>query len=255
MIYDIGTGTPVIYHHGTPNLGAPPEPLFTDGVRWIGYDRAGYGDAPAEPGRDIASAAAHTARVADELGLDRFAVFGHSGGGPHALACAALLGDRVTAAVSISGPAPYGAAGLDWFAGMTSPGSLQAAVRGRAAKEAYEADPPETDPPFIDADWAALEGTWSWFGQVVGPAMAAGPAALIDDDLAAVADWGFDPGRIGVPTLLVHGDRDAMVPSSHSEWLAGRIPGAELRIGPGDGHISILQSQGRAALQWVLARS
>jgi pimeloyl-ACP methyl ester carboxylesterase len=255
MIYDIGTGFPVVYHHGTPNLGAPPEPLYTEGVRWIGYDRPGYGDAPAEPGRDVASAAAHTARVADELGLDRFAVLGHSGGGPHALACAALLGERVTAAVSISGLAPYGAAGLDWFAGMAAPGSLQAAVRGRAAKEAYEAAPPEDEPAFIAEDWAALDGVWGWFGQVVGPAIAAGPAALIDDDLAYVREWGFDPGLIAVPTLLVHGGRDAMVPSSHSEWLAARIPGAELRISPPDGHISVLAARGRPALEWLLAAS
>jgi pimeloyl-ACP methyl ester carboxylesterase len=254
MIYDVGTGFPVVYHHGTPNLGAPPEPLFTEGVRWIGYDRPGYGDAPAEPGRDIASAAVHTARVADELGLDRFAVFGHSGGGPHALACAALLGDRVTAAVSVSGLAPWGAEGLDWFAGMSEPGSLRAAAQGRAAKEAYEAAPPETDPGFIAADWAALEGVWGWFGKVVGPAMAAGPAALIDDDLAYVGAWGFDPSLIAVPALLVHGGSDAMVPSSHSEWLAARVPGAELRISPADGHISVLQEHGRPALEWLLSR-
>ena len=256
-VYDTGGAQrlPVFYHHGTPNLGAPPEPLFADadrlGLRWIGYDRPGYGGSTPVPGRDIASAAAHTARIADALGIDRFAVLGHSGGGPHALACAALLGERVRAAVSISGLAPFGAAGLDWFAGMASPAALRAAAQGRAAKEAYEAAPTETDPGFIAADWAALEGAWGWFGQVVGPAVAAGPAAAIDDDLAYVTPWGFDPAAITGPVLLVHGGRDASVPSSHSAWLAERIDGAELRIGPEDGHISILTTQAVPALEWI----
>jgi pimeloyl-ACP methyl ester carboxylesterase len=251
-VYDVGTGFPIFYYHGTPNLGAPPEPLFADGIRWIGYDRAGYGDAPAEPGRDVASAARHTERIADDKGIERFAVLGHSGGGPHALACAALLGDRVTAAVSISGLAPYGAPGLDWFAGMASPAALRAAARGLAAKQAYEAAPTEDDPGFIPADWAALEGEWGWFGTVVAPAMAAGPGAAIDDDLAYVNAWGFDPASIAVPVLLVHGGRDASVPAAHSVWLAGHVPGAELRISPDEGHISILIGAARPAVQWLL---
>jgi pimeloyl-ACP methyl ester carboxylesterase len=257
-VYDSGEadGLPLIYHHGTPNIGSPPEPLFADGdrlgVRWIGYDRPGYGGSAPAPGRDVASGARYTAKIADELGLDRFAVLGHSGGGPHALACAALLPGRVSAAVSISGLAPYGAEGLDWFAGMASPASLRAAVAGREAKEAYEAAPTETDPGFIAADWAALGGPWGWFGKVVGPAMKNGPAPAIDDDLAYVLPWGFDPARIGVPTLLVHGGSDASVPSSHSAWLAEHIPGSELRIGPGEGHISILVTGAVPALEWLV---
>ena len=259
--YDTGeTGRlPLIYHHGTPNIGSPPAPLFADGdrlgLRWIGYDRPGYGGSAPAPGRDVASGATYTARIADELGLDRFAVLGHSGGGPHALACAALLPERVTAAVSISGLAPFGAAGLDWFAGMASPASLRAATAGRAVKEAYEAAPTETDPGFIAADWAALDGAWGWFGQVVGPAMAGGPAAAVDDDLAYVTPWGFDPARITVPALLVHGGLDTCVPSSHSTWLAAHLPGSELRISPAQGHISILTTAAVPALEWIVART
>jgi len=259
-VYDTGEADrlPVFYHHGTPNLGAPPQPLFADadrlGIRFLGYDRPGYGGSASDPDRDIASAAAHTARIADALGIGRFAVLGHSGGGPHALACATLLGDRVLAAVSIAGLAPYDAEGLDWFAGMASPLALRAAERGRAEKEAYEAAPAETDPGFIDADWAALEGAWSWFATVVSPAVAAGPAAAIDDDLAYVKAWGFDPAACEVPALLAHGGSDACVPSSHSVWLAAHIPGAELRISPGDGHISILNSAAQD-LQWLHAHA
>ncbi|HEY0000245.1 MAG TPA: alpha/beta hydrolase, partial [Actinoplanes sp.] len=115
--YDWGDGDRVVmWHHGTPNIGAPPRPLFAAaerlGVRFISYDRPGYGGSTPLPGRDIASAAADAAAVADALGVAEFAVFGHSGGGPHALACAALLPGRVTAAAAISGLAPFDAAGL-----------------------------------------------------------------------------------------------------------------------------------------------
>nr|WP_141715227.1 alpha/beta fold hydrolase [Micromonospora rhizosphaerae] len=101
---------------------------------------------------------------------------------------------------------------------------------------------------------AALNGEWSWFGSVVGPAAQAGPGGLIDDDLAYVSPWGFDPARISAPVLLLHGDRDGIVPSSHGEWLAGRCPGAELRRYPDDGHISVLR-HGEAALAWFRRRA
>jgi pimeloyl-ACP methyl ester carboxylesterase len=89
-------------------------------------------------------------------------------------------------------------------------------------------------------------GPWSWLLDVVRPALAAGPAALIDDDLAYVAPWGFDPAQVTAPLLLVHGEADRMVPSSHSKWLAARLPHAELWARPDDGHISILTSAGAA---------
>lgn len=140
--YDTGgEGLPVFWHHGTPNLGAPPRPLFSEGVRWISFDRPGYGGSTAVPERDVASVAGCAAAVADALGVERFAVMGHSGGGPHALACAALLPDRVLGVVSVSGLAPFDADGLEWFAGMNASGAagLRAAVAGRAAKERFEA--------------------------------------------------------------------------------------------------------------------
>ncbi|MFE7170745.1 alpha/beta fold hydrolase [Streptomyces sp. NPDC057616] len=246
----------VLWHHGTPNIGAPPEPLFPLserlGIRWVSYDRPGYGGSTPRPRRDIASAAADVAAVADELGIQRFAVMGHSGGAPHALACAALLPDRVLAVAGMAGLAPFGAAGLDWFAGMSdsSLDSLRAAAAGRAAKEAREASA-EYDPEmFTPADHAALSGDWSWFGDVVAPALEAGPGPLIDDDLAYVAPWGFDPGQVKVPVLLVHGKSDRVVPSSHSRWLAGQLPSAELRLIPDAGHISVLDESANA-LAWL----
>src|SRR6185437_3401872 len=140
-------------HHGTPNIGAPPAPLFAVadrlGLRWVSYDRPGYGGSTARPGRNVASAAEDVRSIADAFGIDRFATMGHSGGGPHALACAALLPDRVLAVISGYALAPYGAEGLDWFAGMSESGaaSLRAAVAGRAEKERYEASSADVVPP------------------------------------------------------------------------------------------------------------
>ena len=191
--------------------------------------------------------------MAKALRIRRFAVLGHSGGAPHALACAALLGDRVLAAVGASGLAPRDADGLDWYAGM-APGSadpLHAAERGRAAKEAFERTNTATDPGFSLGDWAVLAGPWGWFGTVVEAGVAGGPGGLIDDDLAFVAPWGFDPAGIRVPVLLLHGDSDEVVPPAHARWLESRIPGAELRTALGDGHVSVLQDGGPAALEWL----
>jgi pimeloyl-ACP methyl ester carboxylesterase len=249
-------GLAVFWHHGTPNIGAPPEPLFAAadrlGIRWLSYDRPGYGRSTRSPGRDIASAATCTARVADELGIDRFAVMGHSGGGTHALACGALLAERVVGVVSMAGVAPFGAEGLDWFAGMaaSSESSLRAAADGRAAKEKYEASGVDYDPEFTPADQAALEGEWSWLGDVVRPAISAGPGGLIDDDLAYVTPWGFEPAQVTAPVLLLHGGRDRVIPSSHSEWLARNCRSAEFQLYPEDGHISVLNAA-TEAMAWL----
>jgi pimeloyl-ACP methyl ester carboxylesterase len=102
---------------------------------------------------------------------------------------------------------------------------------------------------FTPADHAALDGEWSWLLDVAGPAVAAGPAALIDDDLAYVAPWGFDPAQLRPPVLFVHGGQDRVVPGSHSQWLARRCPSAQLRLYPDDGHVSVLCA-GAAALEW-----
>lgn len=248
--YDTGEGTPVYWHHGSPNTGEPPP---VEGVRWIAHSRPGYPGSTTLPDRDVASTAADAAAVADALGIDRFAVLGHSGGGPPVLACAALLPDRVTAAVSISGQAPPDAAGLDWLAGLHDKAEILAARRGRAALEAHMATA-EFDPEvFTPEDHEALSGRWSWIGGVVDRALAEGPGGFVEDLLAYQRPWGFDPATIRCPVLLVHGGQDRMVPAAHAEWLAGRIPGSELRLRPDDGHLSILDTL-PDALTWLASR-
>jgi len=249
---------PVFWLHGTPQIGAPPAPLFPaaaeHGVRWVSYDRPGYGGSSPVPDRDVASGAADVAVIADALGLDRFAVLGQSGGGPYALACAALLPHRVIGAVSMSGRAPYPADGLDWLAGMR-PGSaaeLNATLAGREALEALLASDDDFDPEmFTPADRAALAGDWKWIGSVVGPALEQGTGGLIDDALASVRPWGFDPAAITTPVLLVHGTADRVMPSAHSEWLARRIgASAELVLVKDAGHISVFRAA-PDALAWL----
>jgi pimeloyl-ACP methyl ester carboxylesterase len=246
----------VLWVHGTPNTGAPPEPLFEAarslGIRWIGYDRPSYGGSTPHPDATVASAAADARRIADQLGIGRFTVFGHSGGGPRALACGALLPDRVLAVISISSPAPWPAPGLDYFAGMSdgTARELQAAVRGRAALEEVLASN-EFDPEsFIPADYRALEANWSWFNGIVAAGTANGLDGMVEDDVNAMAPWGFDLAEISAPTLIMHGTADRMVPSSHGEWLAAQCPPAELRLQSGEGHISVLNSA-PDALAWL----
>ena len=129
---------------------------------------------------------------------------------------------------------------------------LRAAAAGSVAKQACEASPEagQAEPGFVAADEAMFSGPWGWFGSVVGPALAAGPAALIDDDLAYVSDWGFDPRDVAAPALVVHGGADRIVPVSHGEWLASAIPDADLWLQPLDGHVSVL-STAEDALTWL----
>jgi pimeloyl-ACP methyl ester carboxylesterase len=259
-VYDTGAdGVPVVWHHGTPNTGEPPEPLFDAadrlGLRWVSYDRPNYGPSTPVPGRDLASAAADTTMVADALGVGRFAVMGHSGGSNHALACAALLTDRVLACVCVAALAPYGAEGLDWFAGMADGGvaDLTAAAAGRTALEQH-LDRSDFDPEqFTAADHEAISGDWAWLGGVAGKAVQGGTGGMVDDDLAYVAPWGYAPEQVVAPVLLVHGEQDRMVPSSHGRWLAARVPGAELWLRPDDGHISVLHSA-EDALAWLATK-
>lgn len=255
-VYDTGEvqERTVFWHHGTPNTGEPPRPLLPmPGIRWVSYDRPGYGGSTPRRDRPIHTAATYTKAVADALGIERFAVMGHSGGGPHALACGALLPNQVTAVISVSAMAPYPAM-ENFFEGMarSGVGALTAAAAGRAAKEQYEDTADDYDPEFTPADWGALNGDWSWFGDVVRAASASGRDPAIDDDLAYMAPWGFDPADIRVPVLIVHGEQDRVIPSPHGEWLARRCPSSELWLRPADGHISVMTSA-PAAVEWLRA--
>lgn len=249
----------VFWLHGSPSFGEPPAPLFeaavARGLCWVSYDRPSYGGSTGQPGRDVAAAAADVAAVAQAQGLDRFAVVGYSGGGPHALACAALLPDQVVATVTLACVGPYGVEGLDYFDGMGVEGELKAAVQGRAELE-HELTTVEFDPSvFTQFDRDALSAEWNWLNSMSGKAFEQGLDGLIDDDLATVRPWGFDLAAINGPVLMVHGDDDRMVPAAHTRWLADHVRGAQLRLSPGVGHISVLSAEAEAALEWIRART
>lgn len=259
-VHDTGGGAApdaltLLWHHGSPQTGALLAPLVSAaaarGIRLLAYGRPSYGGSSPHPGRDVASAAGDVQQVVDALGVARFAVMGASGGGPHALACAALLPDRVVGAVCMAGLAPLTDA-FDWYAGMASDGGLRAAVEGREARERFAASEVFDPNVFTTADWAALKGPWSSLGADAERAGAAGPDGLIDDDVAFVTPWGFDVGQIDAPVLLVQGGQDFVVPPSHAEWLLRTCPSAELWLRPRDGHISVLAAV-PVAMDWLRA--
>jgi pimeloyl-ACP methyl ester carboxylesterase len=161
---------------------------------------------------------------------------------------------RVIGVVGVASLAPYDAEGLDWFEGMANSGvaSLRAAAAGRKAKERPEAENGDDyGPEFTETDMAALDTDWSWLLDVVRPALAQGPAAAIDDDLAYVNPWGFDQAQVRSPALLLHGGQDSVAPPAHGRWLADRCPTAELRLFSHDGHISMLRRT-PDALTWLI---
>jgi pimeloyl-ACP methyl ester carboxylesterase len=223
------------------------------GIRVVTYARPSYGGSSPRPGRTVGDAAADVAAILDALAIERVVTMGASGGGPHALACAALLPERVTAAVTLAGVAPY-TDEFDWFAGMAAPGALRSALDGgRPARAAY-AKTDEFDPrQFVEADWRALEDRWAAVGQDAQAADANGPDGLTDDDVAFTIAWGFDLGSIAQPVLVIQGEADRVIPSAHGWWLSANLPNPTLWLRPGDGHVSVLDAV-PDALDWLLER-
>jgi pimeloyl-ACP methyl ester carboxylesterase len=268
-------GIPILVHSGTPSGALLYRPLVEDaarrGARLLGYARPGYAGSSPQPGRAVADAAADVEAIADALELDRLVVWGASGGGPHALACAALLPDRIAAAASLAGVAPYGADGLDWSAGMGQDNvvELEATLRGRdalapllerMAAEMVVASPHEQGEVLRSllspVDAAVLTGELAeYFGASSRDALAGGVEGWIEDDLAFVAPWGIELDAIAVPVLLWHGRQDRFVPPAHGQWLAARIPGVEAEVSDADGHLTLLERRGGELHEWLLARA
>jgi pimeloyl-ACP methyl ester carboxylesterase len=247
----------LLWHHGSPHTGALLQPVVDAaaerGIRVVTYARPSYGDSTPRPGRTVGDAATDAAAIFDALGIERVVTMGASGGGPHALACAALLPERVTAAVTLASVAPYSSE-FDWFGGMAAPGALRSALDGGRAARAAFAETDEFDPrQFVEADWRALDGPWAAVGQDAQAAETNGPDGLIDDDVAFTSPWGVDLGSIAQPVLVVQGESDRVIPSAHGWWLSANLPNATLWLRPGDGHVSVLDAV-PDALDWLLDR-
>ena len=263
-------GRPVLVHMGTPNSRHLYGPNVRDaaerGLRLIGYDRPGYGESSPQPGRTVADCADDVRTICAELGIDRLVTWGISGGGPHVLACAALLPDLVTAAASLASPAPYGAEGLDFFAGMGQVNvddtrlflADEAAARAKMDKDRDEilATSPDEAARGIEslltpADAAVLRGELAeYLVSSEQDGLAPGSEGWWEDN-CTVKPWGFDLAGICVPVLLLHGRQDMFVPFSHGEWLAGHIPGVEAWLLDDDGHLTLMQNRVPDVHAWL----
>ncbi len=259
-VHDSGASTDapltVVWHHGSPQTGALLEPVLhaasARGIRVVSYGRPSYGGSTPRPGRDVASAGSDVAHIADALGIGRFAAMGASGGGPHALACAAASPERVLGVVTLAGVAPYTDA-FDWWAGMADSSGLRAATSGREARARHAETATFNPDIFTPADWAALDGTWSSLGADAGRAGAAGADGLIDDDVAFVTPWGFELADIEAPVLVAHGGQDRVIPPAHAQWLVQHCRFGEHWLRPADGHVSVLNAV-PVSLDWLVDR-
>ena len=286
-------GRPVLVHGGTPGSRLLYGPHVRDaaerGLRLIGYDRPGYGGSSAQPGRTVADCAGDVRAICADLGIERLAMWGASGGGPHVLACAALLPDLVAAAASLASLAPFDADGLDYFDGM-APENVddtllyftdEAAARAKTDRDRAEilaeapGDATETaDGGATDHEATNHEATNHEEPGGFGPALPAVDEAAIADGLgdffsAAMRDglapgsdgwwedncllrpWGFSVADITVPVLLLHGRQDVFVPFGHGQWLASHIPGVKPLLLDDDGHLSLLQNRVPEVHWWL----
>jgi pimeloyl-ACP methyl ester carboxylesterase len=252
------TGRPIIALHGTPgcrlNRHPSNEMIAATGTRLITYDRPGYGRSDRLPGRRVVDCATDVAAIADAAGLETFAVTGGSGGGPHCLAVAAKLSERVTRAACIVGVAPYDVLGDAFYDGMDpqnvkefgwaleGENRLQTELTNEAAGmlSRIDDDPAtvlgEFDIPESDRQILSRPDIAAVMRQALREAVGANVWGWVDDDIAFTRPWGFDPASITVPTAVWWGATDVLVPPGHGEWLARTVPNAFVRVDTDGGH-------------------
>lgn len=267
-------GRPVLAHKGTPDSRQLYAPHVADaaarGIRLISYDRPGYGESSPHPGRIVASAAEDVRTICAALGISRLAAWGVSGGGPHVLACAALLPDLIAAAASLASLAPYPAEGLDWFAGMgqenvddfklmmkDTAAAWAKAEKDREGMLAVSAADLHTQFATLltPTDAAVMTGQVAeYLSLCLKDGLVPGVEGWTEDGKAMAEPWGFSVTDIAVPVLLMHGREDQFVPFGHGEWLAARIPGVDARLLDRDGHLTLTESRIGEVHDWLLSR-
>jgi len=267
-------GRPVLVHMGTPNSRHLYGPNVADaaqrGLRLISYDRPGYGGSTPHPGHSVADCTGDVRAICTALEIGRLAMWGISGGGPYLLACAALLPDLVVAAASLASLAPYGVAGLDWFAGMGQDNvddfrlllSDEDAARAKTDKDRDEvlATPAGELAKALESlltpvDAAVLQGEMAQYLTYAGrEGLAPGSQGWWDEGCAHIRPWGFELADISIPVLLLHGRQDQFVPFGHGQWLAAHVPGVEARLLGGDGHLTLLEHRVSEVHAWLSER-
>lgn len=248
-----------LWHSGTPSSAGvfPPSLAATTkrGLRFVTFSRPGYSTSTPNPGRAVGDVVTDVTTILDALGVDSFICAGQSGGGPHALACAALLPERVLATATLAGVAPWPAEELDWFAGMGPENvvEFEASMKGAEvltplldgdAAHLRVVEPAEVAAALgglvSDVDKRALTGVYAEFmANSFHRAVSTSTAGWRDDDIAFVHPWGFDTASIHTPVAIWQGGEDRMVPMPHGAWLAAHIPGAEQHLLPAEGHLSL----------------
>lgn len=264
--------------HGTPGSRKGPKPkaslLYRLGIKLIAFDRPGYGGSTRHIGRSVADGAADVAAVADQLGIDRFAVVGRSGGGPHALACAALLPDRVARALVLVSVANPEAPELNWFEGMSDDNVTEftaadedplllierLSVKAMQVNHDPESLVLDLESQMTDPDRRVVKDTSirRLLHTTYLEALRGGPHGWIDDVFAFRRPWGFALGGITIPVRLWHGEEDNFAPAGHTRWIAGQIPTAMVEVQSGAAHFGafeILPTMLRWLTEWRSSRS
>ena len=267
-------GAPVLVSGGTPNSRHLFGPWLADaerrGIRLISYDRPGYGRSTPAPGRPVAAGAEDVAAIAAALDIDRLRVWGYSGGGPYALACAALLPNLVAAVATVGSIAPYRAPGLDYFTGMGEDNvkDIQlylsdpeaARQKGKQDREEMIRATPEEVAEILKTllspvDAAVVSGELGRFlSTSSADGLAPGDQGWWDDGVAHLSPWGFELDSIKIPVKVWHGRHDQFVPFRHGQWLAENVPGAAAELSEEEGHLSLLAERIPDVHEWLLGR-
>jgi pimeloyl-ACP methyl ester carboxylesterase len=254
----ISSTSAIVFHHGTPAHASLwsvwLELAASHGIRALSYSRAGYGISDRNEGRTVFSNTGDIRELLDSFGIRDFISIGWSGGGPHALATTMMNGSK--GAITLAGVGEYGAADLDFLAGMGPENEEEfgEALKGEAEISAWMdknaiAFKDVTDNEIREAlggligdvDKKALDGAIAdEYATATRKGLAVSFDGWIDDDIAFVQPWGFALADITVPVHIWQGDDDFMVPHAHSYWLEKHIPTGKLNFVPGHGHISLI---------------
>lgn len=267
-------GVPVFSLHGTPGsrllFGPHVEGAKRRGIRLIGYSRPGYGGSTRVKGRRIADGASDVAGIAERLGIKKFAVLGFSGGGDYALACASKLPGSVVAAASLSTLGPYGVEGFDFYSGMGEynvddyklmlSNKPEWEAKSKRDSEVLAKQTKEDRTKMIESLLSEVDKAVNtdevddFFQSQFEDGLRNGIEGSMDDQVATVMPWGFDPSSIRAPLQVWHGKEDRFVPFSHGQYIASLIPRAEAHLEEREGHISMFVNRIPEVQAWLASK-